>query len=255
MDKKAYNSKSSEDHKYNVAKGFKDELFTRGLIFITVYGLTFSLLPIIAISLLSPQTSLTTSNLINIFLAGVTAAMGFAIYLQVSKENEYLENFEPSIEIFDEPLSALEFEDLESLGKIMIELVVTNTSQTSVIIRDIESPKVGINEWELEAESISHHNDTKSGKNFRGTIALSPSETVRIKYNLEGIEFEEVKDHLEEIKNSGKIRLKLKGNFGVEKFDAQLVSNVDDLEPYALHNIDEYMRSSDNFGENDLESS
>lgn len=79
--------------------------------------------------LLSNPTTSQLDLLTNLLLTAVTAAMVIAIYLQVSKESDYLENFEPNIEL-------VKTSKIDQGNSINLQVLAQNTSQTSTIITD-----------------------------------------------------------------------------------------------------------------------
>lgn len=95
-----------------------------------------SLFSIVTFLIVCSFYSLNGNVATNILLTGFTAAMGLAIFQQVKKEADYLENFQPKVRLVKIYGSKIKEREIKEGNEITLTALAVNTSQTSTVVEE-----------------------------------------------------------------------------------------------------------------------
>lgn len=139
----------------------------------------------------------------NILLTGFTAAMGLAIFQQVKKEANYLENFQPQVRLVRIYGSKIKKRQIEGGNKLDFPVLAINTSQTSGVIEEAR-----IMDHKDLAIRLRGGPDKDNNREYDGSVPVKANESMNLYLETQDSLSE---DKAESLKNEDFINLAVRG--------------------------------------------
>jgi len=208
--KKLRNHLTRDEYIYDPTQDFSDKVFTESVLFILILGALISAVLMAFVVSISGETVIKISTWVNIFLTGFTAAMGIAIFLQVRKESQYLENFEPSLQIMgSKPIKI-------NTVNMPLQITVLNTSQTAVSVEEIRYFGFDF-DVKVKGRPPESDSDVVTASN---SIGIKPNSTIDLIIEPESDDNPFTEVEREKIIDQGFLSILIKGNFGEKMIKA-----------------------------------
>lgn len=166
------------------------------------------------------QSNIGFSSFATFVTGAASLTLVVMVYAQVRKEAEYLENFEPNLQLFerDPNGTTISKEDVKDEETIDGWFVAFNPSQTATIINEArikEAPETRVRVHGLDLEQAEK---VRNEQDYSNNVPIKDNDGILFKFRISGKEWDAKHEEIDQILGQEYMTIVLQGEFGEEEY-------------------------------------